>query len=42
MKKPTKQPPQPQGNRKNIPPEAHRRASTVAQTLMQIPAKPVK
>ena len=42
MKKPQKQSPPPQGNRRNIPQDAHRRASVVAQALMQMPAKPVK
>ena len=43
MKKSPKQsPPPPQGNRRNIPQDAHRRASVVARTLMQMPAKPSK
>ena len=43
MKKPTKQPaPPPQGDRKNISQDTHRRASIVARTLMQMPAKPSK
>ena len=42
MKKSPKQPPPPQGNRKNIPSDTHRRASVVARTLMQMPAKPTK
>ena len=32
----------PQGNRKNIPQEAHRRASMVAKALMKLPPKPTK
>ena len=42
MKKPHKQSPPTQGNRKNIPPEAHRRSSVLARALMNIPAKSVK
>ena len=51
MKKPVKPPSQTlrqgqdqggQGNRRNISPEAHRRASIVARTLMGMPSKGVK
>ena len=42
MRKKPQQSPPPQGNRKNIPKEVHRRASVVARTLMQIPVKQVK
>ena len=42
MKNPQKQSPPPQGNRRDIPPDAHHRASIVARALMQIPAKPSK
>ena len=31
-----------QGDRKNIPPDAHRRSSVVARALMQMQSKPVK
>ena len=44
MKKQTKKQDQDQqkGDRKNIPPEAHRRASIVAKNLMRLPPKPAK
>ena len=49
MKKPVKLPSESlrqgqegQGNRKNIPPDVHRRASIVARTLMNMQPKPVK